>query len=121
MTNGRVWFAAGVTHDLEIVACESAEAFQAWLGENHAVSPGIWLKLRKKGPGIVALDYAQALDVALCYGWIDGQKAKFDDQWWLLVRRAPEAGPMPRNLQTTGPQGPAGLGAAQRDAAAVRY
>ncbi|GAA4556851.1 YdeI family protein [Streptomyces collinus] len=68
---------------MEIVAFESAEAFQAWLGENHAISPGIWLKLRKKGPGIVALDYAQALDVALCYGWIDGQKAKLDDQWWL--------------------------------------
>ncbi|MFF1918613.1 YdeI family protein, partial [Streptomyces sp. NPDC058239] len=83
MTIGRVWFAAGVTQDLEIVAFESAEAFQAWLGENHAASSGIWLKLRKKGPGIVALDYAQALDVALCYGWIDGQKAKFDDQWWL--------------------------------------
>lgn len=82
-TIGRVWFAAGVTQDLEIVAFESAETFQAWLGENHAVSSGIWLRLRKKGPGIVALDYAQALDVALCYGWIDGQKAKFDDQWWL--------------------------------------
>ncbi|MER6677311.1 YdeI/OmpD-associated family protein [Streptomyces sp. NPDC000983] len=83
MTIGRVWFAAGVTQDLEIVAFESADAFEAWLGEHHAVSPGIWLKLRKKGPGIVALDYAQALDVALCYGWIDGQKQKFDDQWWL--------------------------------------
>ncbi|MGY0489440.1 YdeI/OmpD-associated family protein [Streptomyces sp. WG-D5] len=83
MTIGRVWFAAGVTQDLEIVAFESAETFQAWLGEHHAISPGIWLKLRKKGPGIVALDYTQALDVALCYGWIDGQKAKFDDQWWL--------------------------------------
>ncbi|WP_086866302.1 YdeI/OmpD-associated family protein [Streptomyces viridochromogenes] len=78
-----MWFAAGVTQDLEIVAFESAEAFQAWLGENHAVSPGIWLKLRKKSPGVVALDYAQALDVALCYGWIDGQKAGLDDQWWL--------------------------------------
>ncbi|MYS14640.1 hypothetical protein GTW73_11840 [Streptomyces sp. SID4982] len=78
-----MWFAAGVTHDLETVVFESAEAFEAWLGEHHAVSPGIWLKLRKKGPGIVALDYAQALDVALCYGWIDGQKTKFDDQWWL--------------------------------------
>lgn len=65
---------------MEIVAFESAEAFEAWLGENHTVSPGIWLKLRKKVPGIVALDYAQALDVALCYGWIDGQKATFDDQ-----------------------------------------
>ncbi|MEU6532210.1 YdeI/OmpD-associated family protein [Streptomyces sp. NPDC046928] len=72
-----------MTQELEIVAFESAEAFQAWLGENHAVSPGIWLKLRKKGPGVVALDYAQALDVALCYGWIDGQKAGLDDQWWL--------------------------------------
>ncbi|MEV0038666.1 YdeI/OmpD-associated family protein [Streptomyces sp. NPDC050804] len=72
-----------MTQDLEIVAFESAEAFEAWLGENHAVSPGVWLKLRKKGPGIVALDYAQALDVALCYGWIDGQKAQSDDQWWL--------------------------------------
>ncbi|MGW1271994.1 YdeI/OmpD-associated family protein [Streptomyces sp. NPDC002491] len=78
-----MWFAARVTQDLEIVAFESAEAFQEWLGENHAVSPGIWLKLRKKGPGITALDYSQALDVALCYGWIDGQKAKFDDEWWL--------------------------------------
>ncbi|MBO3749185.1 YdeI/OmpD-associated family protein [Streptosporangiaceae bacterium NEAU-GS5] len=72
-----------MAQDLEIVAFASAEAFEAWLGENHAVSPGIWLKLRKKGPGIVALDYAQALDVALCYGWIDGQKAGFDDQWWI--------------------------------------
>ncbi|GHE91369.1 hypothetical protein GCM10017776_04430 [Streptomyces griseoluteus] len=78
-----VWFAAGVTRDLEIVAFESAEAFEAWLGENHAVSPGIWLKLRKKRPGIVALDYTQALEAALCHGWIDGQKATFDDQWWL--------------------------------------
>ncbi|MEU0673992.1 YdeI/OmpD-associated family protein [Streptomyces sp. NPDC006172] len=78
-----MWFAATVTQDLETVAFESAGAFRDWLGENYAVSPGIWLKLRKKGPGIVALDYAQAVDEALCHGWIDGQKAKFDDQWWL--------------------------------------
>ncbi|WP_181890215.1 MULTISPECIES: YdeI/OmpD-associated family protein [Streptomyces] len=83
MAVGRLWFAEGVAQDLETVAFESAEAFQAWLGENHAVSPGIWLKLRKKAPGVVALDYVQALDVALCYGWIDGQKAAMDDEWWL--------------------------------------
>ncbi len=83
MAVGRLWFATGVAQDLETVAFESAEAFQAWLGENHAVSPGIWLKLRKKAPGVVALDYVQALDVALCYGWIDGQKAALDDEWWL--------------------------------------
>ncbi|MEU8585678.1 YdeI/OmpD-associated family protein [Streptomyces sp. NPDC048664] len=78
-----MWFAAGVTEDLESVAFASAEAFEAWLGEHHADSPGIWLKLRKKGPGVVALDYAQALDVALCYGWIDGRKAALDEHWWL--------------------------------------
>jgi uncharacterized protein YdeI (YjbR/CyaY-like superfamily) len=78
-----MWFAAGMTQDVETVAFASAEAFETWLGEHHADSPGIWLKLRKKAPGIDALDYAQALDVALCYGWIDGQKAKFDDRWWL--------------------------------------
>ncbi|WP_369037647.1 MULTISPECIES: YdeI/OmpD-associated family protein [Streptomyces] len=72
-----------MTQDLETLAFESAEAFEAWLGEHHATSPGIWLKLRKKTPGAVALDYAQALDVALCYGWIDGQKAGLDDRWWL--------------------------------------
>jgi len=69
--------------DNEIVSFESAEAFETWLSDHHANSAGIWLKLRKKGAGIVALDYAQALDVALCYGWIDGQKGKFDDQHWL--------------------------------------
>ena len=69
--------------DMEIVSFESAEAFESWLSDQHATSAGIWLKLRKKGAGIVALDYAQALDVALCYGWIDGQKGKFDDQHWL--------------------------------------
>ncbi|WP_229851338.1 YdeI/OmpD-associated family protein [Streptomyces roseolus] len=62
---------------------DSAEAFEAWLAEHHSVRPGIWLRIRKKTPGVVALDYAQALDVALCYGWIDGQKAKLDDVWWL--------------------------------------
>ncbi|MFE0488316.1 YdeI/OmpD-associated family protein [Streptomyces griseoaurantiacus] len=78
-----MWFAVRVTQDPETVTFASAEAFEAWLGENHAASPGIWLKLRKKGPEVVALDYVQALEVALCYGWIDGQKATFDDQWWL--------------------------------------
>jgi uncharacterized protein YdeI (YjbR/CyaY-like superfamily) len=69
--------------ELEIVSFESAEAFETWLSDQHATSPGIWLKLRRKSAGVVALDYAQALDVALCYGWIDGQKGKFDDQHWL--------------------------------------
>ncbi|MGW7296449.1 YdeI/OmpD-associated family protein [Streptomyces sp. NPDC054829] len=78
-----MWFSTGVTQDLKTVVFDTAEDFEAWLDKNHASSPGIWLKLRKKAPGVVALTYAQALEVALCYGWIDGQKAKFDDEWWL--------------------------------------
>lgn len=72
-----------MAQDLDIIAFESAEDFGAWLAEHHAASPGIWLKLRRKRPGVAALDYAQALDVALCHGWIDGRKERFDDEWWL--------------------------------------
>ncbi|MGW4516340.1 YdeI/OmpD-associated family protein [Streptomyces sp. NPDC004393] len=72
-----------MAEDLEIVAFASAEAFEEWLDERHASSAGVWLKIRKKTPGVAALDYAQALDVALCFGWIDGQKKKFDDENWL--------------------------------------
>ncbi|MFF7329755.1 YdeI/OmpD-associated family protein [Streptomyces sp. NPDC008150] len=67
----------------EIASFESADAFESWLARNHGSSPGLWLKLRKKTPGLVTLDYAQALDVALCYGWIDGQKRALDDAFWL--------------------------------------
>lgn len=79
--------------DLEILSFESAEAFEAWLSDQHATSAGIWLKLRRKGAGIVSLDYAQALEVALCYGWIDGQKGTFDEEHWLqrLTPRRPSS------------------------------
>jgi uncharacterized protein YdeI (YjbR/CyaY-like superfamily) len=46
-------------------------------------SAGAWLKLAKKGTGILSVTYEEALDVALCYGWIDGQKGSFDDKYWL--------------------------------------
>ncbi|WP_443072114.1 YdeI/OmpD-associated family protein [Streptomyces sp. NBC_01485] len=78
-----MWFTAEMAEELEISSFESAEAFEAWLDRHHDSSPGIWLKLRKKVRGVVALDYAHALDVALCYGWIDGQKGRFDDEYWL--------------------------------------
>ncbi len=69
--------------DLPILPFASRGSWEAWLGENHASSDGLWLKIAKKGSGIETVTYAQALDVALCYGWIDGQKGKFDDHYWL--------------------------------------
>jgi uncharacterized protein YdeI (YjbR/CyaY-like superfamily) len=61
----------------------SATDFEKWLSAEHTSSAGIWLKIAKKSSGVASVDYSQALDVALCYGWIDGQKDKFDDDHWL--------------------------------------
>ncbi len=69
--------------DLPIIPFASRDAWKAWFEEHHATSGGLWLKIAKKGSGIETLSYAEALDVALCYGWIDGQKASFDERYWL--------------------------------------
>ncbi|MGO4384687.1 YdeI/OmpD-associated family protein [Specibacter sp. RAF43] len=60
-----------------------AAAWRAWLAANHATSPGVRLVLHKKGGTVTALDYAQALDEALCFGWIDGVVGRRDDGSYL--------------------------------------
>ncbi|WP_049557923.1 YdeI/OmpD-associated family protein [Nonomuraea sp. SBT364] len=70
-------------HDLPTIAFPSQAAFEKWLEAEHDVSPGLWLKIAKKDSGIPSVSYSEALDVALCFGWIDGQKAKFDAEHWL--------------------------------------
>src|SRR3712207_5047089 len=69
--------------DLPIITFASRDAWEAWLEEHHTTSDGLWLKIAKQGSGLETVSYAQALEVALCYGWIDGQKASFDDHYWL--------------------------------------
>jgi uncharacterized protein YdeI (YjbR/CyaY-like superfamily) len=69
--------------DLPIIPFASRDAWEAWLAKHHADSSGLWLKIAKKGSSIETVSYAQALEVALCYGWIDGQKVSFDDHSWL--------------------------------------
>ena len=66
-----------------MVSFRSAKEWAKWLRKHHARSHGIWLRLFKKDSGIAAVTYAEALDEALCYGWIDGQKQKHDDKSWL--------------------------------------
>lgn len=56
----------------------TAKAFEKWLAVNHAREDELWLKIHKKGSGLPTVTYAQALDVALCWGWIDGIKKSFD-------------------------------------------
>lgn len=61
----------------------SAGAWEQWLAANHAKSDGIWLRIFSKESGQKTVTYAEALDEALCYGWIDGQKKKLDDDSWI--------------------------------------
>ena len=61
----------------------TARAWSEWLATHHASSRGLWLKIAKKGSGSASVTYAEALDAALAWGWIDGQKGTFNDVWWL--------------------------------------
>lgn len=71
------------TNDLPAMIVETQSAWEAWLEEHHADSPGVWLKIAKRGAATPTISYAEALEGALCYGWIDGQKAALDEQFWL--------------------------------------
>ena len=64
---------------LPVIPFASAELWEQWLEQNHALSKGIWLQFFKKGSGIASVTYAGALDVALCYGWIDAQLKSKDE------------------------------------------
>jgi uncharacterized protein YdeI (YjbR/CyaY-like superfamily) len=69
--------------DLPVVSFGSREQWEAWLSEHQDDSSGVWLKIGKKGAPARTVTYAGALEVALCYGWIDGQKDRFDGDHWL--------------------------------------
>lgn len=62
---------------------ESAKAFESWLKKNHAVSDGLWLQIAKKGANEPSVTYAEAVEIALCWGWIDGQKRGLDAQHFM--------------------------------------
>ena len=69
--------------ELPILPFASQSKWADWLAKQHDKSAGVWLKLAKKDTGISSVTYPEALDVALCYGWIDGQKGSFDEKYFL--------------------------------------
>jgi len=69
--------------DLPVYLFATRSEFEAWLEDNHGGSPGIWLKIAKKGSGVESVDYAEALELALCFGWIDSQKRGLDESFFL--------------------------------------
>jgi uncharacterized protein YdeI (YjbR/CyaY-like superfamily) len=69
--------------DLPVLSFETPGSWRLWLAGEHDRSPGVWLKIAKKSAPEPTVNYAEALDVALCFGWIDGQKGALDEHYWL--------------------------------------
>lgn len=69
--------------ELPIRHFQRQQDWAAWLNENHTSSPGVWLQLAKKGADVSSVSYDEAIEIALCLGWIDGQKQAHSDQFWL--------------------------------------
>ena len=78
----------------DILSFRSATEFRKWLAANHRQSDGIWLCIFKKDSGEPTVTYAEALDEALCFGWIDGQKQRHDEASWRqrFTPRRPKSG-----------------------------
>ncbi len=100
----------------------SQDEFRSWLAANHAISEGIWLKIAKKGVVVSTVTYDEALELALIFGWIDGQKRALDATFWLqaFTRRGPRSVWSKRNrvkaqaLIDAGLMEPSGLAAVER-------
>jgi uncharacterized protein YdeI (YjbR/CyaY-like superfamily) len=86
---------------MKILSFSSVSELRAWLAKNHARSDGIRLRIYKKASGMATVSYAEALDQALCYGWIDGQKLPGDKQSWLqtFTPRRPKSGWSKKNTE----------------------
>jgi uncharacterized protein YdeI (YjbR/CyaY-like superfamily) len=69
--------------DLPVHLFATRSELEAWLEGNHDSSSGFWLKIAKQGSGVESVDYAEALELALCFGWIDSQKRGFDQSFFL--------------------------------------
>jgi uncharacterized protein YdeI (YjbR/CyaY-like superfamily) len=115
--------------ELPIIPFASREAWEAWLEEHHATSDGLWLKIAKKGSGLETVSFAEALEAALSYGWIDSQAAGFDEKYWLqrFTPRRPRSKWSKRNrakvtkLIEEGRMKPAGLREVERAKADGRW
>lgn len=115
--------------DLPHLLVPDADAWDAWLQEHGGTSPGVLLVLAKKGADLVTPTYAQAVETALCHGWIDSQKARLDEQASLqrFTRRGPRSTWSQANVETVGRllgqqrMRPAGLGAVEAARADGRW
>lgn len=73
---------AEIKDDLPVILFETQETWGNWLGKNKSAT-GVWVRIAKKGSGINSINYQEILEVALCFGWIDGVSYKFDEKTWI--------------------------------------
>jgi uncharacterized protein YdeI (YjbR/CyaY-like superfamily) len=73
----------GADDGLPQIPFASAAEWEEWLEENHAVSPGLWIKMAKKDAGVESVRYPEVLESALCFGWIDGRREALDERHFL--------------------------------------
>ena len=112
-----------------VVSFPSREAWESWLEAEHARSDGVWLKIAKKGSGIETVTHPEALEAALCFGWIDARREALDERWFLqrFTPRRPRSRWSKRNrdaaleLIERGAMRPAGLREVERARADGRW
>lgn len=107
------------TPAIEAIAFPSSIELRKWLERNHADPGGVWLRFSKRGAPVRTISYAEALDQALCFGWIDGQRRPLDSHYWIqkFTPRRPKSGWSKVNTEhaerliKSGEMTPAGLSA----------
>jgi uncharacterized protein YdeI (YjbR/CyaY-like superfamily) len=115
--------------DLPVVEFATRAEWATWLAAEHAASAGVWLKIARKDGGAESVSYSDALDVALCHGWIDGQKDRLDERFWLqrFTPRTPRSRWSKRNRERaealigSGEMAPAGTREIERARADGRW
>jgi uncharacterized protein YdeI (YjbR/CyaY-like superfamily) len=115
--------------DLPVMAFPDQAAFEAWLEAEGATSPGVYVKLAKKGAGVPSVTYAEIVESALCFGWIDGRANRLDDRFYLqrMTPRRPKSVWSQKNvdaveaLTLAGRMRPAGLAAVEAARADGRW
>jgi uncharacterized protein YdeI (YjbR/CyaY-like superfamily) len=119
----------GADDGLPQLTFASAAEWEAWLEANHDSSDGVWLKIAKKGSGITSITIAEALDVCLCFGWIDSRRAALDDAYYMqrYTPRRPRSNWSRINIEkvaeltATGRMRPSGLAEVERAKADGRW
>jgi uncharacterized protein YdeI (YjbR/CyaY-like superfamily) len=114
--------------DLPVLAFPDQASFEAWL-DDHAGDPGVYVQLAKKGAGVPSVTYAELVESALCFGWIDGRSNRLDDRFYLqrMTPRRPRSVWSQKNVEAVealtaaGRMRPAGLAAVEAAKADGRW